>query len=225
VGSIQEGGARSLMVRPGNLGSHRDPHAQELTVVQPSRSAAEGDLAAEHEYAGPRLPSSHRNSDHVAGHSRVRGALLRGTVARWWGCTACFYCQIAAATSSSQLPWVTDPEIFSIEVCLPAKVGTGLVYVKSITEQIQHTLNIAKVTAQQGSTSLAGSATPQSHHSTPYVVSLRWTHRMMTMTSRRWRWGSVRGSADQPLAHCAESAQPTYVRCPEGKPSCPRLLA
>jgi hypothetical protein len=23
------------------------------------------------------------------------------------------------------------------------------------------------------------------------------------------------------LAHCAESAQPTYVRCPEGKPSCP----
>jgi hypothetical protein len=29
---------------------------------------------------------------------------------------------------------------------------------------------------------------------------------MMTMTSRRWRWVSARGSADQPLAHCAESA-------------------
>jgi hypothetical protein len=26
------------------------------------------------------------------------------------------------------------------------------------------------------------------------------------MTSRRWRWVSARGSADQPLAHCAESA-------------------
>jgi hypothetical protein len=47
-------------------------------------------------------------------------------------------------------------------------VGTGLVYVKSITEQIQHTLNIAKVTAQQGSTSLAGSANAAVlHHSTP----------------------------------------------------------
>jgi hypothetical protein len=39
------------------------------------------------------------------------------------------------------------------------------------------------------------------------------------MTSRRWRWVSARGSADQPLAHCAESAAATYVRCPEGKPS------
>jgi hypothetical protein len=79
--------------------------------------------------------------------------------------------------------------------------------VKSITEQIQHTLNIAKVTAQaKGQPALrrvAPAAVP--HHSTPYVVSLRWTHRMMTMTSRRWG-GSARGSADQPLAHCAESA-------------------
>jgi hypothetical protein len=34
------------------------------------------------------------------------------------------------------------------------------------------------------------------------------------MTSRRWRWVSARGSADQPF-HCAESAAATYVRCPK----------
>jgi hypothetical protein len=38
------------------------------------------------------------------------------------------------------------------------------------------------------------------------------------MTSRRWRVVSARGSADQPLAHCAESAA-AHIRCPEGKPS------
>jgi hypothetical protein len=97
VGSIQEGGARSLMVRPGNLGSHRDPHAQELTVVQPSRAAAEGDLAAEHEYAGPRCrrPPEQRS---CAGHSRVEGPWLRGTHSEVGGAAQqCFYFQIAAA--------------------------------------------------------------------------------------------------------------------------------
>jgi hypothetical protein len=68
------------------------------------------------------------------------------------------------------------------------KVGTDWCgNVKSITEQIQHTLNIAKVTAQaKGQPALRRVAPRRSpHHSTPYVVSLRWTHRMMTMTSRR----------------------------------------
>jgi hypothetical protein len=53
--------------------------------------------------------------------------------------------------------------------------------VKSITEQIQHTLNITKVTAQAKVNQLRRVAPRRSpHHSTPYVVSLRWTHRMMT---------------------------------------------
>jgi hypothetical protein len=38
------------------------------------------------------------------------------------------------------------------------------------------------------------------------------------MTSRRWRWVSARGSADQPFT-ALNQLQPTYVRCPEGKPS------
>jgi hypothetical protein len=39
------------------------------------------------------------------------------------------------------------------------------------------------------------------------------------MTSRRWRWVSARGSADQPWLTALNQLQPTYVRCPEGKPS------
>jgi hypothetical protein len=39
----------------------------------------------------------------------------------------------------------------------------------------------------------------------------------MTMTSRRWRVSSA-GSADQPLAHCAESAA-AHIRPGPGKPS------
>jgi hypothetical protein len=63
------------------------------------------------------------------------------------------------------------------------KVGTDWCgNVKSITEQ--HTLNIAKVTAQAKGQPAQGSHAAVPHHSTPYVVSLRWTHRMMTMTSR-----------------------------------------
>jgi hypothetical protein len=42
------------------------------------------------------------------------------------------------------------------------------------------------------------------------------------MTSRRWRWVSARGSADQPLAHCAESAAAHIRPVPEGKPSWPQ---
>jgi hypothetical protein len=41
------------------------------------------------------------------------------------------------------------------------------------------------------------------------------------MTSRRWRWVSARGSADQPWL-TLNQLQPTYVRCPEGKPSWPQ---
>jgi hypothetical protein len=37
------------------------------------------------------------------------------------------------------------------------------------------------------------------------------------MTSRRWV--SARGSADQPWLTALNQLQPTYVRCPEGKPS------
>jgi hypothetical protein len=40
------------------------------------------------------------------------------------------------------------------------------------------------------------------------------------MTSRRW-WVSARG-ADQPLLTALNQLQPTYVRCPEGKPSWPQ---
>jgi hypothetical protein len=36
------------------------------------------------------------------------------------------------------------------------------------------------------------------------------------MTSRRWRWVSARGSADQPLAHCAESAA-AHIRPVSGR--------
>jgi hypothetical protein len=86
----------------------------------------------------------------------------------------------------------------------------------NITEQIQHTLNIAKVTAQaRVNQPCVGAHAAVPHHST-YVVSLRWTHRMMTMTSRRWRVGQCAGSADQPLA-LLNQLQPTYVRC-RGKP-------
>jgi hypothetical protein len=33
------------------------------------------------------------------------------------------------------------------------------------------------------------------------------------MTSRRWRWVSARGSADQPWLTALNQLQPTYVRC------------
>jgi hypothetical protein len=100
------------------------------------------------------------------------------------------------------------------------KVGTDWCgNVKSITEQIQHTLNIAKVTAQaKGQPALrrvAHAAVP--HHSTPYVVSLRWTHRMMTMTSRRWSGGSREAVLTNLWLTALNQLQPTYVRVP--KPS------
>jgi hypothetical protein len=57
--------------------------------------------------------------------------------------------------------------------------------VKSITEQIQHTLNIAKVTAQaRVNQPCVGSATAVPRI-TDAVRSQTVTHRMMTMTSRR----------------------------------------
>jgi hypothetical protein len=43
------------------------------------------------------------------------------------------------------------------------------------------------------------------------------------MTSRRWRWVSARGSADQPLAHCAESAAARPVSGRQAELA-PRLL-
>jgi hypothetical protein len=96
--------------------------------------------------------------------------------------------------------------------------------VKSITEQIQHTLNIAKVTAQARVSLawVAHAAVP--HHSTPYVVSLRWTHRMMTMTSRRWRWVSARVLTNLWLT-ALNQLQPTYVRVGRQAELAPRLLA
>jgi hypothetical protein len=48
---------------------------------------------------------------------------------------------------------------------------------------------------------------------------------MMTMTSRRWRWVSEAVLTNLWLT-ALNQLQPTYVRCPEGKPSwLPRLLA
>jgi hypothetical protein len=80
----------------------------------------------------------------------------------------------------------------------PKVARTGAVMSNPLLSR-SSTLNIAKVTAQaKGQPALRRVAPRRSPASTPYVVSLRWTHRMMTMTSRRWRWVSARGSADQP---------------------------
>jgi hypothetical protein len=71
------------------------------------------------------------------------------------------------------------------------KVGTDWCgNVKSITEQIQHTLNIAKVTAQaKGQPALRRVAPRRSPASLDAVRSQPEVDRMMTMTSRRWRVG------------------------------------
>jgi hypothetical protein len=42
---------------------------------------------------------------------------------------------------------------------------------------------------------------------------------MMTMTSRRWRWVSARAVLTNLWLTALNQLQPTYVRCPEGKPS------
>jgi hypothetical protein len=79
-------------------------------------------------------------------------------------------------------------------------------------------LNIATVTAAKGQPAMRRVAPRRSpHHSTP----LRGQPEVDTQDDddddRRWR-GQCAGSADQPLAHCADSAAATYARCPEGKP-------
>jgi hypothetical protein len=96
---------------------------------------------------------------------------------------------------------------------------------KSITEQIQHRLNM-KVTAQAKGNHLAWRATPpESHHSTPCVVSLRWTHRMMTMTSRRWRVSrSVRAVLTNLWLTGAESAAAHTSGVRKASQLAPRLL-
>jgi hypothetical protein len=93
-------------------------------------------------------------------------------------------------------------------------------HVKSITEQIQHTLNIAKVTAQaKGQPALRRVAPRRSPASLDAVQCSQPevdNNRMMTMTSRRWRVGQRAVLTNfWPLRWL----QPTYVRCPEGKPS------
>jgi hypothetical protein len=95
------------------------------------------------------------------------------------------------------------------------KVGTDWCgNVKSITEQIQHTLNIAKVTAQAGQPALRRVAPRRSPASLDAVRSQPgWTHRMMTMTSRRWRWVSARAVLTNLWLTALNQLQPTYVRC------------
>jgi hypothetical protein len=39
------------------------------------------------------------------------------------------------------------------------------------------------------------------------------------MTSRRWRWVSARAVLTNLWLTALNQLQPTYVRCPEGKPS------
>jgi hypothetical protein len=91
------------------------------------------------------------------------------------------------------------------------KVGTDWCgNVKSITEQIQHTLNYQGDCTGKGQPLRRVGRSP--HHSTPYVVSLRWTHRMMTMTSRRWRWVGEAVLTNLWLT-ALNQLQPTYVRC------------
>jgi hypothetical protein len=88
--------------------------------------------------------------------------------------------------------WPKEALRFSFEVAVVSAGSQrhGLCGKSSITEQIQHTLNIAKVTAQAKGQPACGSATPQSRITRRRVVSLRWTHRMMTMT--KVEGGSVR---------------------------------
>jgi hypothetical protein len=70
------------------------------------------------------------------------------------------------------------------------KVGTDWCgNVKSITEQIQHTLNIAKVTAQAKGQPALRRVAPRRSPASLDVRSQPEGHRMMTMTSRRWRVG------------------------------------
>jgi hypothetical protein len=108
------------------------------------------------------------------------------------------------------------------------KVGTDWCgNVKSITEQIQHTLNIAKVTAQaKGQPALRRVAPRRSPAS---LDAVRSQPEVDTQDDdddeQKWRWVSARGSADQPLAH-AESAA-AHIRPVSGRQAelAPRLLA
>jgi hypothetical protein len=90
--------------------------------------------------------------------------------------------------------------------------------VKSITEQIQHTLNIAKVTAQEvPARRVAPRRSPAS------LDAVRSQPEVDTQDDdddeQKVEVGQCAGSADQPLAHCAESAAAHIRPCPEGKPS------
>jgi hypothetical protein len=97
--------------------------------------------------------------------------------------------------------------------------------VKSITEQIQHTLNIAKVTAQaKGQPALRRVAPRRSPASLDAVRSQPEVDTQDDDDEQKVEVG--RGSADQPLAHCAESAA-AHIRPVSGRQAelAPRLLA
>jgi hypothetical protein len=93
--------------------------------------------------------------------------------------------------------------------------------VKSITEQIQHTLNIAKVTAQaKGQPALRRVAPRRSPAS---LDAVRSQPEVDTQDDdddeQKVEGGSVREAVLTNLWLTALNQQPTYVRCPEGKPS------
>jgi hypothetical protein len=96
--------------------------------------------------------------------------------------------------------------------------------VKSITEQIQHTLNIAKVTAQ-ARVSLAWVAPRRSPASLDAVRSQPEVDTQDDDDDEQKVEVGQCASADQPLAHCAESAAATYVRVGRQAELAPRLLA
>jgi hypothetical protein len=88
------------------------------------------------------------------------------------------------------------------------KVGTDWCgNVKSITEQIQHTLN-AKVTAEAGSSQPCVGVAPRRSPASLDVNSQPGVDTQDDDDDEEgWRWWEVRrSSADQPLAHYAESA-------------------
>jgi hypothetical protein len=102
------------------------------------------------------------------------------------------------------------------------KVGTDWCgNVKSITEQIQHTLNIAKVTAQaKGQPALRRVAPRRSPASLDAVRSQPVDTQDDDDDEQKVEGGSVREAVLTNLWLTAlNQLQPTYVRCPEGKPS------
>jgi hypothetical protein len=123
------------------------------------------------------------------------------------------------------IPAAVVPTVGSRSVGRP-KVASDCAAVKSITEQIQHTLNIAKVTSPaSGSTSHAqGNAVVAPQHSMPHASAWRWTHRTMTM-SRRWKVVQ-REAVLNHLAHCTEPAA-AHIRPVPGRQAllASRLLA